>query len=235
MYEFWLEEPNFRRTKPIDMNKRACLLAFVVAASLTLSTPASAGVLYDNGPISGSLPLGAWIVFDNGYAIADSFTLTGTSTLPGVANIGLWSLPGDSPLFLDWGISASPDYGSSLGGGIANLTNSLFCSACGYATYDINSSSFSLPNIVLGTGTYWLTLQGGLSSRGNGMLWDINNGPSVAYVEHWFGNVANFDGYQGSNSDSFQILGEAPEPASTAMFLSGLALVAGLARRKMRA
>jgi hypothetical protein len=40
-----------------------------------------------------------------------------------------------------------------------------------------------------------------------------------------------------THSNSFQILGPSatPEPGSTALFLSGLALVAGLARRKTRA
>jgi hypothetical protein len=241
MYEFGLEfVTQFRRTETINMDKRVCLLAFVVAASLTLSTPASAGVLYDNGPISGAAQLGAWALYNNGVtndAAADSFTLTGTSTLSGVANIGLWLHPGDSPLSLDWGISASPDYSQSLGGGTVGLTNTVWCSACGWNYYDVYASSFSLPNIVLGPGTYWLTLQGGVSSQSAGMFWDINNGPSVAYETQVGGNVANYRGHEGSNSDSFQILGDssAPEPAGTALFLSGLALVASLARRKMRA
>ena len=88
---------------------------------------------------------------------------------------------------------------------------------------------------MLGPGTYYLSFQNGVTTGGSdsALYWDENNGPSVAY-ENTIGNLA--DG-SGSNSESFQILGDssAPEPASTAMFLSGLALVAGLARRKMRA
>lgn len=217
------------------MNKRACLLAFVVAASLLLSTPASAGVLYDNGSISGIIS--GWQV-NSGYAVADSFTLTGTSTLTGVANVGLWVVyvdtgTGNSPVSLDWGISATPDFGSSFGGNTASLTSALLSG--NHYGYDIYTSSFSLPNIVLGPGTYYLTLQNGSASQGGKVFWDVNNGPSVAFSP---GNLANQLGYQGSDSDSFQILGDtsaAPEPASTAMFLSGLALVAGLARRKIRA
>src|ERR1035437_2872706 len=91
------------------MNKRACLLAFVVAASLVLSTPASAGVLYDNGPISGTLS--AWGI-NSGFAVAASFALTGTSSITG-ATVGLWLTARDTPVSVDWGISASPDYGRS--------------------------------------------------------------------------------------------------------------------------
>ena len=197
-----------------------------------LSTPASAGVLYDNGPISGTLS--AWGI-NSGFAVADSFALTGTSTITG-ATVGLWLTARDSPVSVDWGISASPDYGSSLGGGTVGLTNTLWCSGCA-SGYDVYTSSFSIsPNIPLGPGTYWLSLQNGVTSQGGLVFWDINNGPSVAW-ENAVGNVAN-NLFDGSNSDSFQILGDtssAPEPASTAMFLSGLALVAGLARRKIRA
>ena len=217
------------------MNKRIYLLTLVVATAFLLSTPASAGVLYDNGPINGGI-LGWTINF--GFAVADSFTLTGTSTLTGVANVGLWLSPGDSPVSLDWGISAAPDYTQSLGGGTVDPTITVWCSGCGSEYYDIYSASFSLPNLVLGPGTYYLSLQNGVTStEGNPLYWDDNNGLSVAY-ENTIGPLADFDGFPGSNSSSFQILGDTsgvPEPASTAMFLSGLALVAGLARRKMRA
>jgi hypothetical protein len=227
------------------MNKRTTLLAFALAASFLLSTPASAGVLYDNGSPSGNtLPAGAWLI-SAGEMIADSFTLAETSTLTGVT-VALWTPHLTTPGTLQWGISASPDYGSLLGGGtFASLTNSLFCSAgptCGFGTRDVYSSSFSLPNIVLGPGTYWLTLQDAsvLFEQNVVVYWDATNGPSQAWASG-FGPLADITiqgtNYPGSNSESFQILGDssAPEPASTAMFLSGLALVAGIARRKMRA
>ena len=216
------------------MNKRAWLLAFVVAASLLLSTPASAGVLYDNGPINGNSTMGAWTI-NGGYAVADSFTLTGTSTLTGVANAGLWLNPDDTPLSLDWGISASPNYTSSLGGGTVTLTLGPRCISCGFGSYDIFAAGFSLPNLVLGPGTYYLSLQNGVTSGSSYVYWDVNNGPSVAF-DSAMGPVADYGSSSGSNSSSFQILGDTsavPEPASTAMFLSGLALVVGLARRKM--
>ena len=224
------------------MDKRTYLLALVVAAFL-LSTPASAGVLYDNGSANFGSPLGAWKIYNDGvinYAVADSFTLTTASTLTGVG-IDLWLSPEDSPVSLDWGISATPDYSQSLGGGTVGLPVSGVLCFCGLEFYQVISSSFSLPNLVLGPGTYYRSFQKGVTRDGSGLYWDIDNGPSVAY-ENQLGPVANVNiggtVYPGSNSDSFTIFGNTsgvPEPAGTAMFLSGLALVAGLARRKMRA
>jgi hypothetical protein len=229
-----------RRTETITMNKRTYLLAFVVAACFLLSTPASAGVLYDNGPINGQTGIGDWSI-SYGNIMSDSFTLTGTSTLTGV-NLGLWVVPTDTPGSLKWRITDSvPDdhiYGPV--GTTAALTNTLWCSSgsSGCAdSFDIYASSFSLPSVVLGPGTYYLTLDYGETNAGGSLYWDINNGPSVAYRNGV--DVANYlDDFLGSNSDSFQILGTGnttvPEPASSAMFLSGLVLFAGLARRAMR-
>ena len=84
-----------------------------------------------------------------------------------------------------------------------------------------------------GPGTHFLTLDYG-SGGGTSLYWDVSNGPSQAFVNE----VDAQTGFQ-SNSNSFRIFGTtndstAPEPASTAMLLSGLALVAGLARRGTR-
>ena len=218
------------------MNKRTYLLALVVAVSLLLTTPASAGVLYGNGPINGNI--GSWSI-SYGNVMSQSFTLTAASTLTGV-NLGIWINPtGGTPLSLEWRLSNSPD--TVVAGTTADLTSSLFCSSgitCGSNAYDVYASSFSLPNVVLGPGTYYLSLDFGLTSGYDSLFLDVNNGASAAYR-----NGANLAGSiemtSGSNSSSFQILGDStastPEPASIAMLLSGLALFAGFARRKVRA
>ena len=225
------------------MKQRSCLLALAVAALFFLSTPASAGVLYNNGPINGHID--AWSI-SYGNIMSDSFTLTAASTLSEV-DLGIWIHPtaGDAPSYLKWRIGDSvPDYLLGPLGDTAFLTNSLSCShsiSCGGNAFDVYASSFSLPNIALGPGTYYLTLDFGVTSFGDSLFWDVNNGPSVAYRN----GVDMKDSIEigpGSNSDAFRILGTSdeppagvPEPASTATLLSGLALVAGLARRKMRA
>jgi len=99
---------------------------------------------------------------------------------------------------------------------------------------DTYFASFSLPDVVEGPGTHFLTLYGS-----NYLFWDVSNGPSVAWIDGSSAQSLYDDGM--THSNSFQILGDGPapsatpEPASTALFLSGLALVAGLARRKTRA
>jgi hypothetical protein len=218
------------------MNKRTCLLTFVVAASFLLSTPATAGVLYDNGLVNGGATDYQGIYW--GYVVSDSFTLAGTSTLTGV-NLDISIASSYTPGYLSWRISDT--YLDTYGGTQASLTDlTKLCTGCKTINNnpgDTYSASFSLPDVVVGPGPHFLTLDWGYGHDGSGTLyWDISNGPSQAWVE---GYQAASDGK--TNSNSFQILGDgpaptgAPEPASTAMFLSGLALVAGLARRKMRA
>ncbi len=209
------------------MNKFARLFTVVIFTCLLSSTTASAGVIYDNGPINGTL--GAWTI-DEGIAASDSFLLTSSATLTGV-DFGDWIDPGATPVSVQWGIGTSPDYTNSAGGGgspVAALTN-VFLGTNG-AGYDMYTSSFSLPDITLPAGTYWLSLQNATTSNGDYLYWDINNGTSVAYVST-IGNVANVL-FPGSNSDAFQILSSVPEPASIALAVPALLLVAGFARRK---
>jgi hypothetical protein len=162
--------------------------------------------------------------------------LAGTSTLTGV-NLDISIASTFIPDSLYWRISDT--FLDTYGGTLASLTDPTeLCTGCKIINNnpgDTYSASFSLPNVVLGPGTHFLTLDGGYGDHGV-LYWDVSNGPSQVWVSGYNKQVDDV-----TNSNSFQILGDgpaptgAPEPASTAMFLSGLALVAGLARRKMRA
>jgi hypothetical protein len=239
IFQFWPIHDKIRRiektamNKRTLMNKRTCLLTFVVAASFLLSTPATAGVLYDNGLVNANIgTIDASVIYYGGV-VSDSFTLTGTSTLTGV-NLGIWIASGDIPAYLYWSISDSPVL-TATGGTQAFLTDvtnvCMGCMIINNSPGDTYFASFSLPDVAVGPGTHFLTLYGS-------DYWDVSNGPSAAYQ-----NGFDLKDYltPGSHSNSFQILGDGPapsatpEPASTALFLSGLALVAGLARRKTRA
>ena len=224
------------------MKKPVYVCALLVAASFLLSTPASADVLYDNNLVKDNIgTIGYWGIY-SGYAVSDSFTLAGTSTLTGV-NLGIWIAAGFTPEYLSWRISDShwdtqtnEDHGTQ-----AVLTDvTKLCTGCktiNNSPGDTYSASFSLPDVVVGPGTHFLTLDWGYGDRGT-LYWDVSNGPSAAYQNGY--DLKDWGGYLGSNSNSFQILGTSdvsttvPEPAGTGLFL-GLALVAGLARRKMRA
>ena len=74
-------------------------LMFLLAA-----TPASAGVIYDNGPVSGAFS--AWTI-NEGFAVTDSFNLSGDATVTDV-NFDVWAFPGDTPLSVDWAITTGP-------------------------------------------------------------------------------------------------------------------------------
>ena len=162
------------------MNKRIHLLAFAVAASLLLSTPASAGVLYDNNLIPANIgKIGEWGIYYNDV-VSDSFTLAGTSTLTGV-NLGIWST--STPDYLYWRISDSflstadnTDHGTK-----ASLTDvTTLCIGCvslNNSPANLYSASFSLGSLVEGPGGHFLTL-----NWSSYLYWDISNGPSDAYL-----------------------------------------------------
>jgi hypothetical protein len=200
-----------------------CFFCFICV--LLLTTPASAGVaLYDNGPINGRID--AWNI---NAGVADSFTLAANSTITGV-QFGSWVFAGDTPIAVDWSISASdPFYGSTfLAYGIADLANTLQFGGVWSGQYDVYTSSFSTGNVQLDAGTYWLLLWDATTKHGSGypVYWDQNGGLSLAD-----------QGGMRIPSESFQILGTpgtaTPEPSSLALFGSGILLLAGALRRKL--
>ena len=210
------------------MIRRNYFLALAVAAFFLLGAPASAGVLYDNGLVNGG-NLDYWGIY-YGYVVSDSFTLAGTSTLTGV-NLDISIASGDIPDYLYWSISDSP-VDTATGGTqafLADVTNvCIGCMLINNSPGDTYFASFSLPDVAVGPGTHFLTLD-----WSDYLYWDVSNGPSQAWV-----NGYNYGDGKTTYSNSFQILGTTndsatPEPASIAMLLSGLALVAGFARRKM--
>src|SRR5271166_6912603 len=82
--------------------------------------PASAQVLYDNGPINGTT--NAWTI-NFGYATGDSFTLLNNSTVGGF-NFGTWEFPGDTLTSVDWSIASQPLFGGTIyGSGTASGSN----------------------------------------------------------------------------------------------------------------
>ena len=176
-------------------------LGWLSIGCLLLSAPAwGEVVLYDNGPVNGAITAEAIYA---GQAISDSFTLTNSSVLTGVT-FGDWSGTGGTPTGVQWGISASIG-GSDLGGGDAG-PSSVFVTDSPDDLYFVYDSTFSLPDISLGPGTYYLTLQNAYLQ-----YWDVNDGPSAAYNGP-ADNLAN-TAVPGTDSESFQILGtETPEP-----------------------
>jgi hypothetical protein len=193
--------------------------------------PAVADTLYDNGPVNGTL--NAWPI-NFGFAIADSFTLASGSnyTITGF-QFGVWALPGDMPVSVNWDIGTSP-FLHDRGIGTAALSSVfLFANSFGYDVYEATATGL---NVGLTAGNYFLALGGAISINGDALFWDENDGvgctspgcPSTSY-EQGIGQIPG--------SESFQLIGTpaaVPELGSMVLFGSGILGLTWTLRRKMK-
>jgi hypothetical protein len=196
------------------------LEAIVVVTGVLITAPAAqAAVVYDNGPVNGTV--NAWTI-NYGYVVANSFALSDSWVLTG-ANFGLWNLPGDVTATIDWSIVEDPTAGPVLASGTATVSQG-FQFTNGYG-YDVNLDSITLPNIALEPGTYWFQLQNADVTNGDAAYWDINGGPSEVWGNGVGYNPDPLDYAPGlsSASDSFQLVATTvPEPGSFLLIGSGL-------------
>lgn len=156
-----------------------------VVISISVAVPAAADItLYTNGPINGNI--NSYEV-SSVFVVSDAFTLSAQSDVKSMS-FGVWVfLPRDLPATIDWGISAAP-FGSDLGSGTGTLSNVfLFLNNLGA---DIYRSTFTFPSVDLGAGTYYITLSNGATNRGDPLLWDENDGPSLAFSNR-FGQIGS--------------------------------------------
>jgi hypothetical protein len=219
------------------MKKHLSLLPIVLMLCFSLAAvlPAAAQqTLYEDGPINGQTDS---FTINFGFAVSDTFTISGgNSTVNGIS-FGSWMLPGDTLESADVTLSSQPLGGGTVYfDGMVNFTASnCFQSEFGFNICD-QTGGFGATN--LSNGTYWLTLQNGIVSSGDPVYWDENSGvgchsegcPSQAQ-ESAIGTIP---------SESFTILGttqtgtgSAPEPSSLVLFSSGVLGGVGIAKRKL--
>jgi hypothetical protein len=137
------------------------------------------------------------------------------STITGTANVGLWIDHGDVPSTVNWAIRTAPFSGVLASGTASWSASSLFTNAF---NFDIYSGGFSIPNLPVAAGTYYLALSNAVTVPAGSTYWDRSGGPSQVFNDAF------------GVSNSFQIIGNvggpvsAPEPATIG--LMALSLVA---------
>jgi len=207
-------------------------IASLMVLCLALGIPALAqNWSYDNGPLNGTVD--AWTI-NFGYIVSDTFNAGGSVN---GFSFYVWLFPGDKVTSVDWSITSGENSGTTLGSGTAsgsNLTDK-FISTNQYS-YDIDLISITGLNVATVSGTkYWLNLQNAVSTEGEPVYWDENDGagcggsgcPSSA-SESAVGTIGGESFTIGGGSS-----GTTPEPSSIMLFGSGILGLAGLLRRKL--
>jgi hypothetical protein len=136
-----------------------------------VSNPPSA-ILYDNG----SPVVYMYGIYGNDWpinlsgALANSFTLLSAATITAFnASLDL-QVTGDTLQTVQWLITRSPFGGATLASGTATVGQTNYYSPCG-GCYERVTAQFSLPNVSLGAGTYWLQLQNAVTLNQHQVFW----------------------------------------------------------------
>lgn len=197
-----------------------------------LTIPAWADVIYSSGSINGTIYADA--LSTPPWTLSQPFTVASPSYITDLSNVGIWIFGGYSFESLTWTISTAADGGGTLEATAtvtspASSTQLTPASSYGNSGQaDVYSMSFSVPDVLLGSGTYYLTLSNGFTNcncadAADALYWDRNNVATTG--------VAYFEG----NTDitnvgwSFQVDGHGPststvpEPSYLTLLGAGLA------------
>jgi hypothetical protein len=208
------------------------VLALLLLVVMTVS-PAAAQTLYENGPINGGID--AWTI-NNGFLVADTFTISGGNSTVGGLSIGAWLSAGDVLESAEVSITEFANSGTVYFDQTVNFTQS-GCFLNNFR-FDVCTETSSFNGPTLNNGTYWVNLQNAVSADGTPVYWDENDGIGC----HSVGCPSQADngGLGTLPSEAFTILGTAsgtgstPEPGSLVLFGGGLVASLGFVRRRFR-
>lgn len=191
----------------------------------------NADVLYSNGTVDGNTN-----AFDisSGYVVADTFSLSAASNLSGVT-FDSWDAYANDVTAVDWtifsgsGTGATGPTGTVVASGVQSLITSTTSLLTNSQFYVVEANTFTLANLNLAAGTYWLELANATTTSGADVYWDVNStGSSLAW--------SNAPGTIGAVSNSFQVTGAAvPLPGAAWMFASALAGLGAIRRMARKA
>lgn len=184
-------------------------------------------ILYQNGTFGVGTSYGP---ISHGYERANSFSLAADSVLTS-ATVAFYDTNG-APLSVDWAIvpaSVGPSNLFNPANAIASGTGSLTTLQSSGVLYE---STFSLPNVVLNSGSYFLVLGNGVSpNHSTTVYWEGYHPPSPPAFYAGYHNQQISD--QNPGSGIFSLSGQAvPEPTTLALF--GLMTTAGVGLRAWR-
>jgi hypothetical protein len=213
--------------------RAALRLATIAAATaLTVASSAKASVLYDSpssGFAVGDPTISEFLV--SNWA-ADTFTLGAPATVVGV-KFETWTDPGTIVQSVDWSIWDSYGTTELASGAAAAVTSVHF--AVNLAGFDINIDQFSIPDLSLAAGGYWLRLSNAMGNGSTMIGWDSTVNSSSLPLNNGDSPYPNTFQILGADPDrGGPPAGGVPEPATWALLIAGFASV-GVALRRSRA